>query len=329
MGIKQTIQRYAPYLVKLKHRLNDVHPIFSYPVGDLLTASNDVRKNIRLGKFPILLEYGVNPEPRYGWGKPPHKALFDLIDLDRDKYADLIRLFHAYTKGFRSIPASEGEKPDFPNWSNQWLQGLDAISLYAMPAIFGSKRYVEIGSGFSTKFVRRSIVDNRLPTKITSIDPYPRTEVEAQCDVSIRDSLERVEFDFSSLESGDILMFDGSHRCFQNSDVHVFFLEIVTQLRPGVIIFIHDIFLPYDYRPEWRDKWYSEQYMLGVLLLNDKRSRYDILLPAFFIDKDVALRATAERLWDEVGHSVGLPNGATGFWLRVKEPKTPTHDHPY
>jgi hypothetical protein len=93
-------------------------------------------------------------------------------------------------------------------------------------------------------------------------------------------------------------------------------------LKPGVLIFIHDIFLPYDYRPEWVERWYSEQYLLGVLLLNDAGRRYKILFPGLFIDKDDALRSRAEVLWGNVGHEEALPNGATGFWLQVKG--TPT-----
>jgi hypothetical protein len=114
-------------------------------------------------------------------------------------------------------------------------------------------------------------------------------------------------------------MFDGSHRCFQNSDVTVMFLEILPRLKAGVLVFIHDMFLPYDYRPEWSMRWYSEQYLLAVLLLNDAQRRYEILYPAWFVDMDPELRARAERFWDTVGHSAPLPNDASGFWLRVKD----------
>lgn len=269
---------------------------------------------------PIFIDYSVNPEPRYGWGKPPHNRLYNIINTRRDNYLDVIKLFAPFSSGMRSIPAHSGTSIDLPYWSNSWLQGLDAITLYSFPAIFNSKIYIEIGSGISTKFVRKSIIDNGLPTKIVSIDPSPRAEVEAQCDTSIRQSLENVDLDFAaSLNAGDILMLDGSHRCFQNSDVHVFFLEILPELRPGVLIFIHDIFLPYDYRPEWREKWYSEQYLLAVLLLNDLQHRYEIIFPGLFVDKDPELRAAAEKLWDGVNHEASLPNGATGFWMCVRK----------
>jgi hypothetical protein len=98
--------------------------------------------------------------------------------------------------------------------------GLDPASLYTFPILFGSTRHVEIGSGNSTKFARRSSVDNQLSTKIVSIDPHPRAEIDALFDEILRRPLEAVEPAlFDRLGSGDILMVDNSHRGFQNSVV--------------------------------------------------------------------------------------------------------------
>ena len=41
------------------------------------------------------------------------------------------------------------------------------------------RQMLEIGSGNSTKFARRAIRDHRLCTRITSIDPHPRAEIDA------------------------------------------------------------------------------------------------------------------------------------------------------
>ena len=56
------------------------------------------------------------------------------------------------------------------------------------------------------------------------------------------------------------------HTVVSNSDVNVFFLEILPQLNNKIIIGIHDIFLPRDYPPAV-DRYYNEQYMLSMLLL--------------------------------------------------------------
>lgn len=63
------------------------------------------------------------------------------------------------------------------------------------------------------------------------------------------------------------MFFDGSHRCFQNSDVTAFFLDVMPRLPSGILIGIHDILWPQDYPPGWKDRYYSEQYVLGAYLL--------------------------------------------------------------
>src|SRR5262249_53311437 len=116
----------------------------------------------------------------------------------------------------------------------------------------------------------------------------------------------------------DILMVDNSHRCFQNSDVTVLFLEVLPRLRPGVLVYLDDIYLPHDYPPEWVSRYYSEQYLLAVLLLADAQHRYDILFPAWFVCTDEGLRRTAEETWNDIGLGGRVPIDANGFWMRVR-----------
>ena len=73
--------------------------------------------------------------------------------------------------------------------------------------------------------------------------------------------------DFFNLEAGDIVFIDNSHRSFRASDVTVFFIEILPLLKKGVVIGIHDVFLPFDYPTEWKDRFYNEQYLLAAYLL--------------------------------------------------------------
>jgi hypothetical protein len=205
-----------------------------------------------------------------------------------------------------------------PHWDNVYMAGLDAGTLYAFPKLFGPKRYLEIGSGNSTRFVRRSIEDHGLSTKITSIDPMPRAFVDEICDEVIRTGLEEAPLElFDVLEENDILMIDGSHRCFQNSDVTVAFLEILPRLRPGVLVFVHDIYLPDDYPPEWEQRFYSEQYVLGALLLADRGRRYEIVFPARFCATDPALAPSTLAWWRTLApHDASVR--ASAFWLRIR-----------
>jgi hypothetical protein len=176
---------------------------------------------------------------------------------------------------------------------------------------------VEIGSGNSTKFVRQSVVQNGLKTRIVSIDPNPRAEIDDICDEVRREGLEDTDQRiFDELADGDILMFDGSHRSFQNSDVTVFFLEILPRLKQGVLVYIDDIYLPYDYPPVWQERYYSEQYLLATLLLAAPQ-KYSIELPCVFIGKDAELQKQADVFAKNI-NSQGIGGYGSGLWLRVK-----------
>src|SRR4029077_8255229 len=129
------------------------------------------------------------------------------------------------------------------------------------------------------------IRDLGLPTQVVSVDPAPCADIDALCDQVIRQRLE--EIDGASLAAnlgpGDVLFFDGSHRCLQNSDVTVFLLEVLPALQPGVLIGLHDVFLPYDYPESWCGRFYSEQLALGCWLLGDGWRRVRVELPVWWL----------------------------------------------
>jgi hypothetical protein len=217
----------------------------------------------------ILLDYPVRCVPRYGYGKPPHQALYEMIAARRAAYEKTLRAFLPCVNDLAVIPVHAiDSEPDDPHWVNGFLPGLDAVAIYGFLAIRNPGLYTEIGSGNSTKFARSAIRRRRLQTRITSIDPTPRANVAAIVDDIIVRPLEDVDVRlFDELGEGDMLFFDGSHRSFMNSDVTVFFLEILPRLRPGVLVGIHDICLPLDYPPAYAPHFYSEQYLLATYLL--------------------------------------------------------------
>lgn len=271
----------------------------------------------RPGSFPIYLEYEVHSTPRYGYNKPPHPELFEILNASRGKYAEILRQFLQFENCVQTIPINKPEDPDMPYWHNGALQALDPLSLYAFVSLNNPRLYIEIGSGNSTKFVRKAIEDRHLQTRIISIDPYPRPDTHRVCDQLLREPLEETDLTvFDTLASGDILFVDGSHRVFMNSDVTVVFLEILPRLKPGVLVYIDDIFLPLDYPPEWIPRYFSEQYLLAVLLLS-KENRYEVVLPCTFVANDPELMKILDPLWEKksILENVGPGNG---FWLRVR-----------
>lgn len=116
-----------------------------------------------LGKCrPVPLYYPVEPSPRYGYGKPPHPQLLEAIDRNRAEYEDLIKSLLAHAEKFALIPLHENAlKPTEPFWANDWFPPLDAMALYSILCSNNPKRYIEIGSGTSTKFCRRAIDDQK------------------------------------------------------------------------------------------------------------------------------------------------------------------------
>ncbi len=170
-----------------------------------------------------------------------------------------------------------------PYWFNFWFPPLDGLSLAGVLKLRNPKLYLEVGSGNSTKFARKAVKEHTLGTRIVSIDPSPRAEIDAICDEVIRRPLENTEISvFNRLQSGDVLLIDSSHRSFMNSDVTVFFTEILPGLPPGVIYGIHDIFLPNDYPATWTDRYYNEQYLLTMYLLGGAAGDR-VLFPASYI----------------------------------------------
>ena len=198
---------------------------------------------------------------------------------------------------FEAIPVTSAPDSAEPFWNNTWFPTLDAMSLYGLLARFEPRHYVEVGSGNSTKFARRAVRDRGLRTRIISIDPAPRAEIDRLCDEIHRVPAEDLGARLVEWLSGDDLLFvDSSYRSFINTDVTVFFLEVLPYLPKGCIWGLHDIFLPWDYPPEWTDRFYNEQYLLATYLLG-RGGRDEILLANAYVSQCPALLNLLEPSW--------------------------------
>ena len=268
------------------------------------------------GYYPIFLDYPVRPAPRYGYGKPPHPELYAMFSADRARYRELLSGFLKFEKQLLAIPKQESGDSQEPCWINGWLEGLDTLVLYGFIAQRNPALYLEVGSGYSTKVVRRAIRDHDLRTRVVSIDPAPRAEIDTICDTVVRQRLEDIDLSiFASLTPSDVLFVDSSHRSFMNSDVTVFFLEILPRLRPGVLVHIHDIHLPYDYPPERAEWYYSEQYLLAASLLAGHRN-YRVLLPNAFIAAEAEVMSVVEGFFKRP-EMQGVSRTGLSFWMET------------
>ncbi len=259
-----------------------------------------------------LFDYPVAPRPR-SFARPGKDFFGDLMRSSDDRVAALLREMGPALAPLANLSEDETD-PSLPFWSNPWLPALDGATLYGLVATRRPALYMEVGSGFSTKFARLAIRDHGLDTRIVSIDPQPRAEVDALCDEVVRSPYEDIDLDLlDRLGPGDMLFVDNSHRAFTNSDVTVFFTETLPYLRPGVIYGIHDTFIPHDYPREWNDRFYAEQYLLMCYLAGGAGGD-EILLGTHHV-------ASSPHLLEHLRPSLPPIEAALvggGFWLTRK-----------
>ncbi|RUS47051.1 class I SAM-dependent methyltransferase [Cohnella sp. AR92] len=271
--------------------------------------------------YVIRLEYPLYPIPRFGWNGPPHTQLSRILKNGMVRFEAYLDQFLKLRPQLARIAQKHSfTEPGKPYWFNRWLPGMDAIALYGFVAVSKPERYYEIGSGMSTSFVRQAILDFNLTTKILSIDPQPRSEIDAICDTVVRLPLEETSLElFDDLEPGDILFVDSSHRSFTNSDVTIAVLEVLPRLKPGVLVHFHDIFLPYDYPPQMSDRYYNEQYLLAAMLLGGG-TRYTVEFPCYYLARSGECKAAEgeDVLWQEIGLAPEQVVGGS-FWIKVAE----------
>ena len=267
----------------------------------------------------LFLEYKVNFKPRYGNGLPPHTELYSIINSKRDNYKILLSKALSYKEIIWKIKDTKDESDSSkPSWNNGFLPGLDIIGIYTLISEFKPKKYIEIGSGNSTKVAYKAKTEHNINTEIISIDPMPRAEIDNLADKLIRKPFENIDFNIlDELNENDILFVDNSHRILPNSDSMVFYLEILPKLKKGVIVHIHDIYLPYDYPQFMCDRFYSEQYGLAMFLLANHK-KYEPLLPNYFIYEDKELSKQIEPIWNHPTLEEVERHGGS-FWLRINE----------
>ena len=236
---------------------------------------------------------------------------------NKDEVIDLIQKFCSFRKQYAKIPCNSLLN-SVPNWDNGWLPPFDAISIYGFLAIRNPRYYVEVGSGNSTLFAAQAITDNNLRTKIISIDPFPRANIDKLCMEIFRVPFENMDLDFfSTLSYEDVLLIDNSHRSFPNSDVTVFFTEVLPRLPSGLLYALHDIFLPMDYPATWSNtelRWYNEQYLLCAYIIGGA-SGDKIKCPNSFLCSKSDVFTACNSLWGdrELFEEKGFGGGF--FWL--------------
>jgi hypothetical protein len=236
------------------------------------------------------------------------------INMNDGEQLRLLReVFPGFRHEYETFPTNATDDPATFHFDNGLFDGTDALVLYCMIRHLQPKRVIEVGSGYSTRLAAQAALANG-STKLTCIDPHPDGVVRAGFPglTSVIDSsVEEVSIDlFKSLEAQDVLFIDSSHVVRIGGDVNFLILEVLPRLQPGVVVQMHDVFLPREYPRDWvvdMRRFWSEQYLLQAFLAFNTAFR--VLLANSYLDARYpdALRNT-------------FPNspwwGGGSFWLQ-------------
>lgn len=176
------------------------------------------------------------------------------LDLIRDHRTELQRI------------GTDDPAPN-PRWDQDWFSGLDAAAAYSLVRHHRPARIIEVGSGHSTRFMIRAISDGGINCHFTAIDPAPRADIAALPVEIINTVVQEAPAGlFDDLQAGDVLFIDSSHIIMPGTDVDRLFAEVIPALPSGVLVHVHDIFLPFAYPPVWQGRGYNEQSGLAPLI---------------------------------------------------------------
>jgi hypothetical protein len=227
----------------------------------------------------------VNPDELVGqearlW--PAHPKILG-IDFDDAEHERMLRDVFPLYIGDYDYPERLEETSDLTSFytQNTEFSWLDSRALFVMLRYLEPKRFIEIGSGFSTLLtadVSHRFLGGRM--QLTCVDPYPRQFLRgsiAGLTRRIEDKVQNVPLSvFEELQAGDVLFIDSSHVAKTGSDVNFIYFEILPRLAKGVFLHIHDILLPHDYPKAWvlsENRSWNEQYLVRALLMYSTRLR--------------------------------------------------------
>ncbi len=282
----------------------------------------------------LLPKHFYSPVPDYRWLNENREAWTrpsSLTGLGWDLEAQLgwvRQTCHSY------YPEVEGLEFFRRVTSGTWGLGFGPIESQVLHCVIRScrpRKIVEIGSGVSTMCMlnaaRKNSEEGTAAPEVFCIEPFPKPALRDSGQVKLlREFCQNVpDSTFASLFAGDLLFVDCSHAVKVGSDVLRIYLEIIPKLQPGVLIHVHDIFLPYLYPRDALTKpfGWQETSLLLALLINNPRLEVLACLSALHYSRSAELK---EILGDyqPAANIDGLsdPNQPSGhfpssMWLRT------------
>lgn len=271
----------------------------------VLTMALSTVFGLRKRGFFIPYRYADQIPPRLE--RPPYAALEAVFTDAAPRFAALLKSMDSYAQRLHAIGAAQ---PPEPRWNQDWFPRLDAAALYVLVREARPGRIVEVGSGHSTRFIGRAIRDGGLASALTAIDPAPRAGIEGTGAALIRTTVQAADpAVFADLSGGDILSIDSSHILMPGTDVDYLLNRILPALKRGVLVQVHDIFLPDDYPPAWEWRGYNEQLAIATLI---QGGAFRVLWSSHYVTTRMPAAVNAST-----AHGLELKDGAreASLWL--------------
>ena len=209
-------------------------------------------------------------------------------------------------------------------WNNPTYCQTDAAIYYSLIRHFRPALVIEVGAGFSTLIAASACARNG-DTVLEAIDPFPPPTVTTALSGLtglVTAPLQKIQLaPFQALGENDILFIDGTHVCKIASDVNDLILSVLPLLNRGVLIHLHDIFLPWNYPRSWvmaQNIFWNEQYLLlAFLLFNDQ---FEIVLANHYLAREHAasLLRAFPFLKEPAASADWSKRTPSSLWLRRK-----------
>ncbi|MCB1613886.1 MAG: class I SAM-dependent methyltransferase [Lysobacterales bacterium] len=210
------------------------------------------------------------------WPEQPRACLG--IDFDDESHLKVLQEWFPRFIADYDYPehGPEDSELEFYYTQNSQFSWLDSRVLFVIMRALEPRRVIEVGSGYSSLLmadINRRFLEGA--AEIRCVEPYPRAFLKRGVPGLSDVIVERVQAVplavFEALGENDILFIDSSHVGKTGSDVNYLFFEVLPRLQPGVMVHVHDIFLPADYLQEWaidENRSWNEQYLLRALLMH-------------------------------------------------------------
>src|SRR6185369_3944624 len=207
------------------------------------------------------------------WGREFAMTGVDLQEKSQQSFLETVVSCYRAECGFPRKPTSN---PHDYYSENSYFGFASAAAMHAAVRHFRPRTIIEVGTGHSTKVLAGAACLNAaegVTTELVAIDPYPNRDLLSELPGMkqvIAKKVQEVDLQlFATLQHNDILSIDTSHAVKVGGDVVFLYLEVLPRLPGGVIVHIHDIFLPLDYPQAWLEQRYfwNEQYLLHAFLI--------------------------------------------------------------